>query len=67
MVSSRGRRRATVDPGLSDPQPGSTVSGQEAAVKDSQERVHEPSNYILFPVAVGALFLVFLVAGALLG
>ena len=43
------------------------VSGKGAAVKDSQERVHEPSNYILFPMAVGALFLVFLVAGALLG
>ena len=36
-------------------------------MNDSQERAQEPSNYVLFPVAVGALFLVFLVAGALLG
>ena len=47
--------------------PAASVNGKGAPVKNSQDRVQEASNYILFPVAVGALFLVFLVAGALLG
>lgn len=41
--------------------------GKGATVGDSQDRLSESPNYILFPMAVGALFLAFLVAGALLG
>jgi len=36
-------------------------------VNKGQEQLEEAPNYVLFPVAVGALFLAFLVAGALLG
>ena len=41
--------------------------GRGAPVGDNQERTNESPNYVIFPVAVGALFLAFLVAGALLG
>ena len=36
-------------------------------MSESRDRANESPNYVLFPVAVGALFLAFLVAGALLG
>ncbi len=36
-------------------------------MNESQDRMGESPNFILFPMAVGILFLAFLVAGALLG
>jgi len=36
-------------------------------VSKSQDQIEESQNYILFPMAVGVLFLAFLVVGALLG
>ncbi|MDX2435977.1 MAG: hypothetical protein QNL88_02900 [Acidobacteriota bacterium] len=42
-------------------------NGKGAIVGKGQDRIEESSNYILFPMAVGALFLAFLVVGALLG
>jgi hypothetical protein len=40
--------------------------GRGATVNKGRE-IEESPNYILFPMAVGALFLAFLVVGALLG
>ncbi len=40
--------------------------GRGATVSKGQD-IEESQNYILFPMAVGALFLAFLVVGALLG
>jgi len=42
-------------------------AGQGATVSKGQDQIEESQNYILFPMAVGALFLAFLVVGALLG
>ena len=42
-------------------------AGQGATVSKSQDQIEESQNYILFPMAVGVLFLAFLVVGALLG
>jgi hypothetical protein len=42
-------------------------SAGEAKVDKGQDRLGESPNYVLFPMAVGALFLAFLVVGALLG
>jgi hypothetical protein len=39
----------------------------EAKVSKGRDRTENSPNYVLFPVAVGALFLAFLVVGALLG
>jgi hypothetical protein len=36
-------------------------------VSNGRDQIEESPNYILFPMAVGVLFLAFLVAGALLG
>lgn len=36
-------------------------------MSDTKSRTNETSNHVLFPMAVGALFLAMLVAGALLG
>ena len=36
-------------------------------MNQTKHRSNETPNHILFPVAVGALFIVMLVAGALLG
>ncbi len=41
--------------------------GRGATVSEGQDQIKESPNYILFPMAVGALFLAFLVVGALLG
>jgi hypothetical protein len=41
--------------------------GRGATVSKGQGQIEESPNYILFPMAVGVLFLAFLVAGALLG
>jgi len=41
--------------------------GRGATVNKGQDRIEESSNYVLFPMAVGVLFLAFLVVGALLG
>jgi len=41
--------------------------GRGATVNKGQDQIGESPNFILFPMAVGALFLAFLVAGALLG
>ena len=41
--------------------------GRGATVSKGQDQIEESPNYILFPMAVGALFLAFLVVGALLG
>lgn len=56
--------RATMPDGIAVPQ---LRQGREATVGENQERLNESPNYIFFPMAVGALFLAFLVAGALLG
>ena len=36
-------------------------------MNENQDRLGESSNYVLFPMAVGVVFLAILVAGALLG
>jgi hypothetical protein len=36
-------------------------------VSNGRDQIEESPNFILFPMAVGALFLAFLVVGALLG
>jgi hypothetical protein len=41
--------------------------GRGATVSNGRDQIEESPNYILFPMAVGVLFLAFLVAGALLG
>ncbi len=41
--------------------------GRGATVSNGQDQIEESPNYILFPMAVGVLFLAFLVVGALLG
>lgn len=42
-------------------------NGMGAKVGKGQHRIENSPNYVLFPMAVGALFLAFLVVGALLG
>ena len=56
--------RATMPDGSAVPQ---LRQDRGATVGENQERLNESPNYIVFPMAVGALFLAFLVAGALLG
>ncbi len=36
-------------------------------MREVQQQVQEPANHTLFPMAVGAVFLVALVLGAILG
>jgi hypothetical protein len=44
------------------------VIDEEGFVREGESgRIEDGSSHILFPVAVGAIFLVMLVAGALLG
>ena len=43
------------------------ISGRERMMNEIKTESRETSNHVLFPMAVGVLFLVMLVAGALLG
>jgi hypothetical protein len=42
-------------------------TGRGRKMNETETRTSESSNHVLFPMAVGVLFLVMLVAGALLG
>jgi hypothetical protein len=44
-----------------------TEVGRGRKMNESESRTSETSNHVIFPMAVGVLFLVMLVAGALLG
>jgi len=42
-------------------------TGKGRTMNETESRTSESSNHVLFPMAVGVLFLAMLVAGALLG
>jgi hypothetical protein len=45
----------------------SLQAGRGRQMNETESRTSESSNHVLFPMAVGVLFLAMLVAGALLG
>ena len=46
---------------------GPAEAGRGRKMNETESRTGETSNHVIFPMAVGVLFLAMLVAGALLG